>query len=374
MLFHGLLKKGACNLVNKKKIAVVTLYGNFNYGNKLQNYAVQEILSKRNFEIYTLKLDEDKGIYKKIRYKARKLKNTVLAFAMKERRNDIKRKVVFKKFNKNYLNYYKKTVDVFHTETLNEQFDYFVAGSDQVWNPNYSSNPYFFLLGFASNNKIVSIAPSFGVQNIEEHQGIVYKPLLSRFKYLSVREEEGKTIIRNLLNREAEVLIDPTLMLSGSEWIRISKKVVNVPEKYILTYFLGDSKHLNEEIIEKYSNKYNLPIIDIANPENPRMYINGPSEFIYLIKNATLICTNSFHGCVFSFIFDRPMVIFDREETIYGNMNSRIQTLQNKFLLSYRHVDKIDETLLLFSDYSCGKEILVEEQKKFNDYLDKNFI
>ena len=197
----------------------------------------------------------------------------------------------------------------------------------------------------------------------------------AKFKAISVREKVGENIIKKLTNRtDVEVLIDPTMLLNPEEWDIVAKRPKQIDllknKKYILNYFLGELSENRKKEIERVAKENNCDIINILDKKSP-FYQTGPSEFLYLEKNAFLICTDSFHSSVFAILYNNPFIVFSRE----GNgceMNSRIETLLNKFKLENRmfNDNKIDiENLQL--DYNNSYKILEKERIKSKKYLMK---
>ena len=228
------------------------------------------------------------------------------------------------------------------------------------------------LVGMEDKKKI-SYAASFGISSIPEMKKIYVSNELKRFKAISVREDDGKKIVENLTNRnDIEVVIDPTMLLSKNDWKEISKKPKNMTEKkYILNYFLGDISKNKADIINKFAEDNNYEVINILD-KNSKYYECGPSEFLYLIDNAELICTDSFHSCVFSILFDKSFVVFDRENEKHQTMSSRIETLINKFKLDNRKFNGIEITKEnICHDYTNAYKVLDEERKKANEFLKK---
>ena len=174
-----------------KKVAIVTIYDNNNYGNRLQNYATQEVMRKLNFDATTLKnsylLNKDctnaKYIVQVIKFCVRYIQGYVKNFT---------RRVRFNEFNKN-IKLSKKYVTKYNIAKLNEKFDYFVCGSDQVWNPEFRRMTEFDLLEFADNKKKVSFSASFGSSVLDDEYLNKTEKELKKFKAISVREEAGKT-------------------------------------------------------------------------------------------------------------------------------------------------------------------------------------
>lgn len=349
-----------------KKAAILTINDDMNLGNRLQNYAVQESLRKYNIKVETISNQD--GIYG-IRYLKKKVVNTLKKiFPNKE---ETFRYNNFMKFNKN-IKYSKYRIDQKHIPSkINKYYDCFFTGSDQVWNPNFKSRSDIDFLTFASKEKRNSISASFGVNNIPESQRKRYKKNLEEMKNISVREERGKEIIKEITNRDdVEVLVDPTMLLEKEEWEKVMvKPQKRVPQKYILNYFLGNLSEEREKKIKEFAKKNECQIINILDKKDP-FYIYGPSEFIFLEKNAFAICTDSFHSCVFAILFKRPFIVFERDD-LYEKMNSRIETLLKKFELKNRILEGNIDAEKLEIDYSKVDKILKKERKKASNYIEK---
>jgi len=183
---------------------------------------------------------------------------------------------------------------------------------------------------------------------------------------LSVREEAGQKIIKDLLGIDVPVLVDPTLLLKKDEWLKIAKPHDHKPnKKYLLTYYLGEEKKNNSKFIKQYAKDNNLELVHLGDIKDKKRFTADPSEFLDYFNDASMIFTDSFHGSVFSIIFNKPFVVFKR-----GNMNSRIDTLLSKFNLENRHWGYVKEHKNFNDiDYSHVDEIINEERKKSFDYL-----
>lgn len=353
-----------------KKIAIITLYGNNNFGNKLQNYASQLILNKLGFYVVTIR---NKISFKNIKensiYKLKSFIKNIIN--MKYYKKNRLRENRFKEFNK-YINYTKQIIDVNKVpKNLDNEFDYFIYGSDQVWSPYAGGGSDLYLGTFSKKNKNISFSSSFGVYSINNRYIDKYISCLNNFKYISVREDAGRDIIKKLSNIDADVLIDPTMLLTSDEWDKLclkpAMKIDN--KKYILNYFLGELSFTRKKEIDLVAEINNCEIINILDKNSP-FYECGPSEFLWLEKNAFLICTDSFHSSVFALLYDRPFIVFDREN-IKDSMNSRLDTLISKFKLKNRRFEgKITEENLNH-DYTEAYKILEKERKKSEDFLKK---
>ena len=161
------------------------------------------------------------------------------------------------------------------------------------------------------------------------------------------------------------------MLLTADDWKTLEKKPKNFNEKkYILTYFLGNISDERKCEIKKTADKYNCSVINLMD-YNSKYYSCGPREFLWLERNAFLICTDSFHASVFSILFDKPFLVFKREQNGAENMMSRIDTLLSKMKLDSHVFDgKIDEDVLVHN-YDNTYKIIEEERKKSFNYLER---
>ncbi len=352
-----------------KKVGIVTLYGNKNFGNKLQNYAVQELIKKHGYDCKTINSVR--------RYRLRGLKSKLIAFLgfpkKKAQRNRFILQVecCFKIFSNKRLQI-GETVMFRDAYKIVDNYDFYIVGSDQVWH-NWSKTKEeldYFFLSFVPSYKRLCISPSFGFETVPEEFKQRYIDGLASFKHLSCREESGCRLIKELTGREAQLLCDPTMALTANEWDNISSRPsFDLPEKYILTYFLGEAPDEAISFVENLSKKEELPIINLYDWTHPE-YVNvQPDEFLYLIKRAEHFCTTSFHGCVFSIIYHTPFTVFERNDL--KGMHGRISTLLMKFGLEYR--DAASQKLDIACDFSKVDDILAMERKRMQNYLTSAF-
>ncbi len=339
-----------------KKVAIVTMIGN-NYGNRLQNFAVQEIYKRFGLQPETIK--------NPIRYRAI-IKNILRDRILNDRTTQ------FHVFDKKYIQWSRYSFQ----DDYSLAYDYYSIGSDQVWNTNWyertPSRKDNYLLTFAKPSQRLCMSPSFGIAKLPDCWKMHFKDQLSLFPKLSVRELSGARIIKELTGKDAEVLIDPTLMLEKEKWFEIAKAPVkiNTKDPYILTYFLGDTNPEAEKRISDIRKSEKLNVISLMSPEMKKQPI-GPSEFIYLIANAKIVITDSFHACVFSFLFSKPFLVYSR----LGNdndMDSRISTLCEKFELQRKYTRNNLENDIFECNYSEGYKCLDVEREKFLRFLNES--
>ena len=364
-----------------KKIGILTINDYTNYGNRLQNYALQEVLKSKEFGSTTVETIVNLSFHnlaKKQRKNTKKLSlikiknklNSTLNLKLKNAKKD--KVLKFKEFTRNFIVENNKHI-IFENEVNNIQssYDFFVTGSDQVWNPNFRYGSGIDFLQFAPPHKRISYAPSFGISSLPQEYKEVYTNMLNEIPFLSVREKAGANIIYDLTKRNASVLLDPTLLLDEKDWNRILKKHPQKPKgKYLLTYFLGEKDNYQNKQIKMISKKLKLPIINLADKKELKYYSADPSEFLDFIKSSEIFLTDSFHGCVFSIIFQKPFVVFERNSS-GTSMNSRIENLLNTFGLKQRHISNWDRIKLelLDVDYEGIDKILERERVKSIDFL-----
>lgn len=350
-----------------KKIGIITIIDNNNYGNRLQCFALNRYCKLISNDIQILTLKNDSYSNQKKLYLFRVMREKILKNKEKYESHGIRREN-FNLFDKE-ISYFSKRITCY--SNLNS-FDYLIVGSDQVWNPNYRRLRDVDLLTIVPSNKRISFSASFGVNSIPDKIKPRVAKELKKFKAISVREDRGKEIVEELTGRkDVEVLVDPTMLLTTEEWDKVSKKPKMLKnDKYILNYFLGELSEERKKEIQRVAQENNCEIINILDKNSP-FYECGPSEFIYLEKHAFLICTDSFHSSVFAILYNRPFIVFDREQKNVANMNSRLETLLSKFKLENRkYKDKITKENLNH-DYTEAYKILEKERIKADKFLRK---
>ncbi len=359
------------NKENKMKAAIITLTS-VNYGNRLQNYAVQKNLESIGVDVYTLHNpfnQKQSRLIKNIKNVIKRIVGTSL------KKSEVLRQDRFKKFDRHYIQYspyyLNKAKD---RERIKEEYNIFIIGSDQVWNPmtdNYGANNFAF---FVKDRKKIALAASFGVKEMPENKKSEYSNYLSRIDAISVREESGKKIVSNLLGIEPTVLIDPVMSLENEEWKKIEKKPewMNEKTEFAFQYFLG--KETSElKRIKNIIKSEEVRIVNIMDYGNRKQFATDPCEFLWLIRHSKVVLTDSFHASVFSFMFYKPLVIFDRVDD-FEKMNTRLDNLMEKFELQNRHSLKLKNSHDVFvCNYLEGHKEMKEEKKKYFEYLYSQF-
>lgn len=373
------------------KIGIMTWYKYQNFGTALQAVALPYVLKKNGYDAKLIdytprrigKVEcKDYPLFKMIYKKA----ISVFLGKYKSKERDELFKAFLDKVSKT-----EPTNTYSELANLSRGFDAIICGSDQIWSPLCFDDKYY--LSFVSNpNKKIAYAPSFGVASIKNKlikQQI--SDLLEDFTYLSVREQQGADIISELCEKNTQVVLDPTLLLSSDEWddiidyTKIEKKInETIKQKYIVCYFLGDGiKYKN--YVKSFSKRTNLPVFCIP-MQNKGLYDSktifkmpfdvGPAEFVGLIKNAEYVLTDSFHAFAFSVIYNKKFIIFERfKKGDSQNQNSRIYNLANILSLNHCIVDYHKKGTVLTDDsidYCKVNKVLDVEKRKSLDYLFKS--
>ena len=292
------------------KIGLITITKGTNYGNRLQNLAMQMALEKiTNYKVETLVRSEDVA-FNSIRFKMKNKLN--LGCSEYE-----KRYYKFRQFTEKYINQ-GKTIS---QKNVEDYYDIFVCGSDQVWNVNFTMIDDTMFLAFVKNKKKVAVSASFGVDKLPCKNESHIKKLLENFDSISVREESGNKIINDLLGKDVQVLCDPTFMLGAEEWGKIEKEPKDIgTEKYIFCYFLGNYSEQYINNIYSFAEKNGQKVHILQNEHASQRYSTlndfsrDPSEFIWMLHHAEKIITDSFHAVVFSLIFNKKFKVINRDD------------------------------------------------------------
>lgn len=316
-----------------RRILLVTIQGNYNYGNRLQDYALRQSISQLGFSVDDLAVDPivfgPKNLYLTL------LKRHFWAIigrrGFRERYAILRRDCACIRFSKRYAPRLFISADRLWDEDWSS-YDYGVTGSDQVWHNwhgNYIENELkYYYLSFLPREKRISYAPSFGFTAFPEEDLEAHREGLAGMNALSCREAEGCALIRDLTGREAEKVVDPVLLLRPEDWERMEKKPsFSVKRPYLLQFFLGEVTKEYREEIERIRKEQGLELLNINDPSEPEHYGLSPAEFIWLIHHAKAVCTDSFHASAFSVIFGVGLRAFPRSQEGMTDMFGRIRDL-----------------------------------------------
>jgi hypothetical protein len=356
------------------KIGILTIVDYDNYGNRLQNYALQKVMHNMGHEVLTVKNfhDSQPSIFKKtfkifdLTRLIPRLKKNVYN---KLRYRDInsKRSKNFAKFTQKYINESKKSYFSIKDD-YNElsDVDCFVIGSDQVWNYTFSRFSDIDFGMFTTKPKI-SYAASFGITTVPSNLKEYYSERLNGIESVSVREDAGQKIVEDLTDKKATVVLDPTFLVQKAEWLELTKDCPLYKHKFVLTYFLGEVDRETASYIRKYAERNQLLVKNLGNQKDKRLWEAGPEEFVSLFSQTEKIFTDSFHACAFSIIFEKDFEVFERSST-NGSMNSRIETLLSKLNIENRWHGSQKERLEDIDYLKVNRLLNIEKQKSI-DFL-----
>lgn len=349
------------------RIAIMTWYSQANYGTALQAVALAKVLEEKGNIVkiiaYKPKMSSyqiaDMGMFRYGMYKLSKKLNYILNPNIVAHQAGHK----FDVFLHRHLQFTEQCMTYTDLYNLNEKFDLFICGSDQIWSPLLFDSHYY--LDFVRENKRkVAYAPSIGINKIESKMvASLLEKYTHDFERISVRESTGAKLLSDLIGKKIPDVLDPTLLLNETEWKHEFYKNRKA-EKYILAYFLGDGEH-NWKKFYKLAHYYAMPIKiipvhkkDLRRKGEICTHI-GPEEFLDLIFYAEVVCTDSFHGIAFSVNFKKNFFAFMRfKNGSFNNQNSRILDLLNELDLTNRILGDIKEDDFFKIDYSKVNEKL----------------
>lgn len=313
------------------KIGIYTLHYANNYGAVLQAFALQSFLISKGYDVeiidYVSRLANKRVHYKYQWFSLKGCILNLLRIFSPAVRLKIKREDEF--HNKLNLSEHYDSIKLLYENP--PKCDIHIVGSDQVWNlehdfPKY--HPHF--LEFVKNDRCkMSYASSFGNCNIREDYKERLSLCLKNFKHLSVREQDGRDLIKSLTGKEAQIVVDPSFLLSKEEWARECPSLPLVSERYILLYGCVKSEEW-VRILKAIKDILKMKIVAVSTSiimpyKVDEFYQSaGPREFINLFFNASFVVTGSFHGMAFSLNFKKPFVIVRQ-----GTRMSRMDSLAN---------------------------------------------
>ncbi len=340
------------------KIGIITMYyGNNNYGGIAQAYALYKYLASEGYDAELISYK--RSVQKTVRGAAELKKIGLKGYYKKHSDKFFKRvfsrceqKLLRKKYDKIIgmeINKRKSAFErsreaipyskVYTEETIGEcvdDYDVFISGSDQIWSPEAIQPPYV-LTFLPPKKKRISYASSITVSSYSDDYCELMKNALSYYDWISVRENDGKVFLENLLHRKVDVTADPTLLLTEAQWNAVTAER-QIKDKYLFAYFLGESKEQRKQV-KKLAKDKGLKLVTVPhikgkicsgdlNFADIDLYDIDLSKFLSLIKYSETVCTDSFHAVVFSNIFETDFYVFERQ-FLSGKtkMNSRLDTL-----------------------------------------------
>lgn len=343
-----------------KKIGILTYHTGYNYGASLQAYALQSTVQKLGGNCEIIHFETMRFLASREMFSRRptRVKEWIkLATRLPYLAPLKKRQQLFDAFTKECLSLsplYRTEQEVIDHA---EEYDCIICGSDQIWNLSQqdapAANPLFFL-NFPKKQKRVSYAASFGkwVKEAPAHEA-VFLPWVKEFDAVSVRETSGVDYLRSR-GVECSLTLDPTVLLDKEDYDKICVPRL-IPEDYVLLF----SWACNNETVKAAKSvaaQMNLPLISLTPP--PRTMFSGvkrkldvgPREFLSMIKYASFVVTESFHGTAFSMTLEKPFA-----SVVVGQADPRMESLMHALGLDDHLVkpDQIDVAALMNTDFEA---------------------
>ena len=377
------------------KIGVCACYNTKNYGSMLQSLATGEMLEKLGYPYefirYTRKptvgliLKSLDRIPEMIKGKRLNAERQRALSKYPEVASGIKRRnACFDSFmNQTFTNMSPAYDTLKQLTQAAKEYDAVMVGSDQLWRPEGYSTGFYNLMFVPDEVPKIAYATSFGVSQIPEKKKKIAKTFLNRIDHISVRELRASEMIKELIGRDVPTVVDPTLLFTGEEWKKIIPSKTIVDEKYIFCYLLGSNPQHRTWVEElKKQTGYKIVTIphldefvesDIAFGDH-QLYDVGPAEFVNLIRNAEFVCTDSFHGTVFSILNHKQFVTFNRfTDGTRNSRNSRIESLLSQTGLENRRLTRKEQSIVDLAlaeiDFECVDSKLNQMRNQSIDYL-----
>ena len=379
-------------------IGVCIKYFHKNYGGMLQAYATTAMLEQRGIDYELIRYKKERSV-KAILRSLPRLLNRIL---LNDKYEALLKKVGMKLhpeleakdavrngcFDAFCDIHFTKLSPVFEGYSQlcegAQRYSAVITGSDQLWSPAGLPTNYYNLMFVPEETLKISLASSFGVNEIPWYQKKRTAAFLKRLDYISMRENRGSEIVKELTGRDVPTILDPVFFLSREEW---EEKIPNrreMEEPYIFVYFLGTTRE-HRIAVSEFARQKGMKIVTlrhmdqyVAEDENfgdIAPYDVSPDRFLNLLRNAEYVFTDSFHGTAFSVINRKQFVVFNRylEQSSFSK-NSRIDTLCENFGLSqYRfgREKSLEQVLETPIDYTKVDQRLETQQQITREYLDK---
>ena len=348
----------------KTRIAIFTVTGSMNYGQRLQNYALQEVLKSfaddtHDVEVETVvnRLESSRIPFSYYEQAEEVLAHSYFAswcpagYPAEEYTpwlgREIARQKAFHRWDQTYVQSSAITITretmQSAAEALRASYDWGVVGSDQIWNPGPFISSYDFAACMPHDRRL-SYAASFGVRTIPEDKRSWYQKHLKSLAQVSVREEAGAAIVKELTGYEATVVPDPSMLLPKEIWRLVMKRpeAIELPTSYLLVYDLRMADSAFSAHVRALADELGLGLVVLPGADVP-FYNIDPSEFIYLIAHATAVLTDSFHGTCFSLMFGKPFLVMIGNSAMAESMSSRFETLLQAYNVEERCVPRIED-------------------------------
>lgn len=360
-----------------KKIAVVNRTNLKNYGSILQCFALCEAVKSLGYDCEVIweqgnvSKNYDFRVKKIIKILAKMIVHPLLAIDVLKTLREVKAKPVSEEKTIKFNDFVDRHIErrFFTNESLckiaqEDEYAKFICGSDQVWCSTTLYVDPLMYLRFAPRQKRIAYAPSIGRNYIPSYNWMQMKRYINDIPHVSIREEDGKRLIKELTGRDVPVVLDPTLLVEKDEWNKLSYSHIQVKGKYIALYFLDEPSEVNQKGIVDFLNINRFKVYSIGQKlcflekemsvENPEC---GPNDFLNIIRNAEMVITDSYHGMLFSIVFGKKFWAIERNYQQY-DQSSRQKTILGKLKLEDRYINTCECITTAEIDYDAVYRVL----------------
>ncbi|MGN8709060.1 polysaccharide pyruvyl transferase family protein [Collinsella sp. HCP3S3_E6] len=354
------------------RVGIITLAGNFNYGNRLQCYAMARLVERVGCIPFVLEKEQQFSLPRRAYYAIKKAACVLLGkgpSSNAEKNRTPERAAAFRRFGRNIPTVILPGMG----RSARDSYDYFIVGSDQVWNPEgiRHQEPWFFAK-FTRPEQRIAVAASLGIDSFaDSKQSERVAGGVSGFAHVSVREKRGAELIKECSDIDAKVICDPTLVLSSDDWRTVADGRCTPEKPYVFTYLLGGLGTEAADVLEMVTDHGRIPVVPLSDRQKPGEPDAGPAEFIDLIDNAAHVVTDSFHAAVFSSILHTPLTIVHREGG--ASMFSRLEQLSQMLGIEEKVYGTPEYDLTRAGEYKGVDEAIACEREKFMGYLEGCF-
>lgn len=311
-----------------RSIGIITIHKINNYGSVLQAYALQRVCEDLGYKTEIIDYNFPNDFHRGNKYAVASdtQPNEPCWIKLLYTQNLIRQHKGISMFVKEYQHLSTQSFEC--PDSLKKkapQYDVYITGSDQLWNPRHCNGDPAFMLQFAPDGALkISYAASIGSNTIPEDLQSLYRELLSRYNHISVRENSGKEVVKSITGKEAKVVLDPTLLLNRDEWNKIATPKRQFKKRYILCYYLNytfNSFPYVDELAEYMQTQTGYEIVRVARPPHklflPHTHYRvgaSPEGFLALVRDAEMVLTTSFHGTAFAVNYGKPVftIVKDR--------------------------------------------------------------
>lgn len=370
---------------NQKRVGLITMHRVINYGSFLQAYATQKIINNLGFncEIIDYNFPNEWHFQNGLKRKLT-LKTIIssLIYPLGLTKSHRKKKHIQNSISK-YLSltkYYKNPNELTDNPP---KYDVYVTGSDQTWNPKHMKGDPIFMLSFApQKSRKISFSASIAGKHLDDRFKPIFSKYLNQYDAISIRDENGNSVIKELTGKNASVVLDPTLMLDKNEWQKFTNSfsLKSFQEKYILFYLITHSFNPTPyiyELLKKMQTKTGFRVLSFSKiPKEYEVdYVHCSDAdlggFVSLFENASYVVTSSFHGTAFAINFGIPLCSVVKE---LNGEDDRQASLLNKLGLENCIVPVGEKYELIEPSYCVEKQQqkLNELREESLDFLRKN--